>query len=143
MKVLKWVLIVFGAVLLVFIAVGAGGLYWASTVESVKLTAADLDIGGSYPPEERQALFDACKSSSENEGGDEAACTCLTDNAGTESSRLERLILVASFEGNWTRIVALVKGVAFSGLPEEKIDELRAYAKRRMKSLKTMCGLSS
>ena len=68
MKVFKWVLIALGTLVLVFVAVIVG---WLATIETVKLTAADLDVGGSYPAEERQALFDACKSNRENEAFDE------------------------------------------------------------------------
>ena len=141
MKVLKWVLIVFGAILLVLIAIGGAGFFWASNVESVKLTAADLDVGGSYPAEERQALLVACKSSSEAEGADEAACTCVADNAGTELSRFERLMLVAGLKVSATQIVALTKGLIASGVPQDKVDEMRAYAKRRMRTLMESCGL--
>jgi len=141
MKILKWVLIVFGAILLVLIAVGGIGFFWASNVESVKLTAADLDTGGSYPAEERQALLNACKSSSEAEGTDGAACTCVAENAGTELSRVERLMLVAGLEESPTKIVAVTKGLLFSGVPQEKVDELRAYAKKRTRTLLESCGL--
>ena len=143
MKVLRWVLIVLGALLLVVIAVGAIGFYWASTVETVHLTAADLAVGGSYPAEERQALLVACKNSPENDGGDEAACTCIADKAATDSTRFERLMLAAAFEGSATKFVALTKGLMFSGVPEEKVDELRAYGKQRMRTLARSCGIKT
>jgi len=141
MKVLKWVLIVFGAILLVLIAIGGVGFFWASNVESVKLTAADLDVGGSYPAEERQALLDACKTSSDAEGSPEEACTCIADNAGTELSRFERLMLVAGLEVSATKIVALTKGLISSGVPQGKVDEMRAYAKQRTRTLVESCGI--
>lgn len=142
MTVLKWVLIVFGVVLLVFIAVVAGGLYWASTVESVKLTAADLEVGGSYPAEERQALLDSCQKSAEAPATDKVACTCIADKAGTEFSRFERLALTAGFDGSPTMIVALTKGLIESGIPEEKADKMEANSKQRIESLMESCGLA-
>ena len=141
MKVLKWVLIVFGAILLVLIAIGGAGFFWASNVESVKLTAADLDVGGSYPAEERQALLDACQKNSEADGADVTACTCIADNAGTQLSRFERLMLEAGLEVSATKIVALTKGLISSGVPQEKVDEMRAYAKQRSRDLVESCGL--
>ena len=92
MTVLKWLLIIFGVLFLAFMAVVIGGYYWASTVESVKLTAADMEVGGSYPPDERQALLGACQKSGVA-GADASACTCVADKAGTESSRFERLVV--------------------------------------------------
>jgi hypothetical protein len=141
MKVFKWVLIVFGAILLVLIAVGAAGYFWASNIESVKFTAADLDVGGSYPAEERQALLDACQKSSEADGADATACTCITDNAGTQLSRVERLLLAAGLEKSPTKVVAVTKGLIFGGVPQEKVDEMRAFAKRRTRELLESCGI--
>ena len=60
MTVLKWVLIAFGVLFFLGAAGLFGVLYWASNVETVQVTQADLAIGGSYPPEEKQALLDAC-----------------------------------------------------------------------------------
>jgi len=50
MKVLTWVLIVFGAVFLAFVV-------WFSAVDTVKLTAADFEVGGRYPVDERQTFW--------------------------------------------------------------------------------------
>ncbi len=60
MTVLKWVLIAFGVLFFLAAAGAFGVLYWASSVETVQVTQADLAIGGSYPPEEKQALLNAC-----------------------------------------------------------------------------------
>ena len=142
MTVLKWALIVLGGLLLVFVAVVAGGLYWASTVESVKLTAADLDVGGSYPAEERQALVDSCQKSAGAPATDKVACTCIAEKAGTEFSRFERLALTAGFDGSPTMIVALTKGLIESGIPEEKANKMEANSKQRIESLMESCGLA-
>lgn len=141
MTVLKWVLIVLGVLLLVFVAVVAGGLYWASTVESVKLTAADLEVGGSYPAEERQSLLDSCQKSAEAPATDKDACTCIADRAGSEFSRFERLALTAGFEGSPTKIVALTKGLIESGIPEKKVNEMEANSKQRIENLMESCGI--
>ena len=141
MTVLKWVLIAFGVLLLVIIAVVAGGLYWASTVESVKLTAADLEVGGSYPADERQELLDSCQKGSETPESTKDACTCIADRAGTEFSRFERLALTAGFEGSPTKIVALTKGLIESGIPEAKVNEMEANSKQRIEGLMKSCGL--
>ncbi len=141
MTVLKWVLIVFGVLLLLFVAVVAVGFYWASTVEPVKLTAADLDVGGSYPAEERQALLESCRKSSQGPASERDACTCIADKAGTEFSRFERLALTAGFEGSPTKIVALTRGLIESGIPESKADEMQANSKQRIEGLMESCGL--
>jgi hypothetical protein len=141
MTVLKWVLIVFGALLLLVIAIVAGGLYWASTVDSVKLTATDLEVGGSYSAEERQSLLESCQKSAGAPAPDKDACTCIADKAGTEFSRFERLALTAGFEGSPTKIVALTKGLIESGIPEVKVNEMEANSKQRIEGLMDSCGL--
>lgn len=141
MTVLKWVLIVFGLLLLVIIAVAAGGFYWVSTVESVKVTAADLEVGGSYAADERQALLASCQKTAESQSSVKESCTCIADKAGTELSRFERLMLVAGLEVSPTKIVALTKGLIDSGIPEAKVNEMEANTKQRIEGLMESCGL--
>ena len=57
MSVLKWVLAAVGVIFLLLIALMVGGYFWAKNIEGVKLTKGDLDTGGSYSAEERQALM--------------------------------------------------------------------------------------
>ena len=140
MVVLKWVLIVGGILFLIGAAVIFGFLYWASTVESVHVTEADLAVGGSYPPEERQTLLDAC--TKRVEAKDKSACTCIADRAGTEFSRFERLILTATFEGSPTKIVAVTKGLIDSGVSQEKSEALERDSEKRFDDLMKACGLS-
>ena len=138
MNAFKWVLIVAGALFLVLVAVIIG---WLSTIETVKLTVADFEVGGTYPAEERRAVFYACKNSFEAEGADEVACTCVADNAKTQLSRFERLALVAIFLASTNRMMALGMGAETSGVSKEKLNELRAYSKQRRRTLLESCGL--
>lgn len=140
MAVLKWVLIVGGVLFLVGAAVVFGFIYWASTVESVKVTEADLAVGGSYSPEERQALLDACNRRAKSENKD--SCTCIADRAGTDASRFERLILTATLEGSPTKIVAITKGLIDSGVPQEKSEALEKDSEKRFDSLMKVCGFT-
>jgi hypothetical protein len=138
MTVLKWVLIVF-SVLFVLGALFVGGFfYWASGVPSVAVTEADLVVGGSYTPEERQALINACTSRAEVKNKD--SCTCIADRAGTESSRFERLVLTASLEGSPTKVVAVTKGLIASGVSEEKTQALEKDSEKRFESVMKTCG---
>ena len=139
MPVLKWVLVILG---ILFLLVGAGlvgALYWASTVESVQVTQADLELGGSYPPEEKQALLAACNK--QNAGKPADACTCIADKAGTELSRFLRLILTATMEKNATQLVALSKGLVSSGVPQDKAEGIEKEASARFEGLSQACGL--
>ena len=140
MAVLKWVLIILGSIVLAGLIVIVGTFYWASTVQSVKLTEADLKIGGDYPAEERQELLDICakKRKPGTEGDDR--CVCIADRAGKDFSRFERLVFIASFEGNATRVVALTKGLIDSGIAQSRIDELQKDSKARIDSLLKACG---
>ncbi|HEY7670048.1 MAG TPA: hypothetical protein VH852_05355 [Hyphomicrobium sp.] len=141
MTVLKWLLVIFGVLFLAVLAVIIGGYYWASTVESVKLTAEDLKPGGAYAPEDRQALLDACQKNMKKPPEDKGACTCIADKAGTEFSRFERLALTAGFEGSATKIVALTKGLIDSGIPQSEVDAMETGSKKRIDDLMKACGL--
>jgi hypothetical protein len=140
MAVLKWVLIVGGVLFLIGAAVVFGFLYWASTVESVRVTEADLVLGGSYPPEERQMLLDACNR--KVEAKKKESCTCVAERAGSESSRFERLILAATLEGSPTKIVAITKGLIASGVSKDKTASLEKDSEKRFKALMQACGFS-
>lgn len=140
MTVLKWVLIVFGVLFFLGAAGVVGVVYWASSVETVQVTQADLAIGGSYPPEEKQALLDACNG--RNVEKREDTCTCIADRAGTELSRFLRLVLTATLEGSATKIVAVTKGLIASGVSEDKTKEVEKESEQRFKSLLQACGLN-
>jgi hypothetical protein len=117
-----------------------GTFYWASTVQSVKLTEADLKIGGDYPAEERQELLDICAKKRKTGTDGDDRCVCIADRAGKDFSRFERLVFLASFEGNATRVVALTKGLIDSGIAQSRIDELQKDSKTRIDSLLKACG---
>ncbi|MFN3624742.1 MAG: hypothetical protein ACK4TP_11850 [Hyphomicrobium sp.] len=140
MTLLKWVLVIGGVL---FLAVGAaiiGIVYWAESIPSVAVTEADLAVGGSYPPEERQALLDAC--GKRNVSKREDSCTCIADRAGTDLSRFQRLVLIGSLEGSASKIVAVTKGLMESGVAEEKVDALEKDSEQRFEALMQACGLN-
>jgi hypothetical protein len=137
MSVLKWVLAAVGVIFLLII----GGYFWAQNIEAVKLTKADLEAGGSYPAEERQALITSCEKQTKA-GADEKACTCLADKAATEMSRFERLALIAGFETSPTKFVALIKGATDSGIDKADIDAIEAKAKERIKGALAACHIA-
>jgi hypothetical protein len=140
MAVLKWVLIILGSIVLAGLVVIVGTFYWASTVQSVKLTEADLKIGGDYPAEERQELLDICAKKRKTGTDGDDRCVCIADRAGKDFSRFERLVFLASFEGNATRVVALTKGLIDSGIAQSRIDELQKDSKTRIDGLLKACG---
>ena len=140
MTVLKWVLIAFGVLFFLGAAGLFGVLYWASSVETVQVTQTDLAIGGSYPPEEKQALLNACNGRNVEKRDD--TCTCIADKAGTELSRFLRLVLTATLEGSATKIVAVTKGLIASGVSGEKTKEVEGESEQRFKSLMQACGLN-
>jgi hypothetical protein len=140
MTLLKWVLVVLGVLFLAGAAAMVGVLYWASSVPSVQVTEADLAVGGNYPPEEKQALLDACNGRNIAKRAD--SCTCIADKAGTELSRFLRLILTATFEGSATKIVAVTKGLMSSGVPEEKAAAMEKESEQRFDTLMQACGLN-
>ena len=140
MTVLKWVLIAFGVLFFAAAAGTIGVYYWASGVESVHVTEADLAVGGSYSPAEKQVLIAACNG--RNVAKREDSCTCIADRAGTELSRFLRLVLTATLEGSATKIVAVTKGLLDSGVPEAKIKEVEQQSEQRFKDVMQACGLN-
>ena len=141
MTVLKWVLVIFGVLFLAVAAILFGAYFWASSIDSVRISTEDLEVGGSYPDDERQALLNACKAKRSGTGDAETVCNCIADRAGTEFSRFERLILTASFEGSPTKIVALTKGLLDSGVPEPRLEEMEQQSNQRTQKLLSSCGL--
>lgn len=140
MTLLRWVLVIsvvlFFAGAAAIVAIG----YWADAIESVPVTEADLVIGGSYPPEQRQALLDAC--SKRNVAKREDTCTCIADGAGKDLSPFLRRVLVASLEGSASNIVALTKGLLQSGAPKEKVEGVEKESEQRFDALLHGCGLN-
>ena len=55
-------------------------------------------------------------------------------------SRFERLVFIATFEGNPTRVVALTKGLIDSGIPQSRVEELQKDSKYRIETLLKACG---
>ncbi len=142
MSVLKWVLAAAGVIFVLLIALIVGGYFWAKNIEAVKLTKADLEAGGSYPAEERQALITACEKQPKA-GADATACTCLADKAATDLSRFERLALIAGFETSPSKFVALIKGATDSGVSKSDIDAIEAKAKERIKGALEACHIAA
>ena len=141
MAVVKAVVGRVGDRFLAFGAVVVGGYYGASNGETVKISAQDIEVGGPYPEEERQALVDSCKKNIETPAGEQDACACIADKAGTDLSRFERLALTAGFEGSATKIVGLTKGLIGSGLPQAEIDAMEANSKTRIDTVLKACGI--
>jgi hypothetical protein len=140
MTLLKWLLVIGGVLFLAFIASIVGMVYWASGIESVHVTEADLAVGGSYSAEERTALLDAC--AKRNITKREDSCTCVADRAGTEMSRFQRLVFTASLDGSASRVVAVTKGLMESGVSPEKIDTIKKETEQRFEGIMQACGLN-
>ena len=141
MAVLKWLLIILGAIVLVGLVAMIGTFYWASKIEAVKLTEADLKVGGAYPEEERTQLLNICNATYKKGAEGDDRCVCMVDHAGKDFSRFERLVFIATFEGNATRVVALTKGLIDSGIPQSRVEELQKDSKSRIDNLMKTCGI--
>ncbi len=125
--------------ILAIIALGAGFYFYQRDITPIKVTAADLEKGGSFPPEERAALVAACTIQAEVNG--EKVCGCIADKAGTELSRFDRLVMTATFRQKLAEIVAAGKGLVASGIPAEKIKTAEDGSKARMKDIMKFCNL--
>jgi len=139
MTFLKWVLVIGGVLFLAAAAAVFGVFYWASGIPSVQVTEADLAAGGSFPPEERQAMLDACNRRKVAKRDD--TCTCIADRSATDLSRFLRLVLTASLEGSASKIVAITKGLMESGVPPERVNAIEKESEQRFDTLMQACGL--
>lgn len=140
MTLVKWALVIGGVLFLAVCAAAIGIVYWADSIPSVQVSEADLAPGGSYPPEEKAALLEACNK--RNVSKREDSCACIADRAGTELSRFLRLVLTASLEGSASKIVAVTKGLMASGVPPEKVDAVEKESEQRFEALMQACGLN-
>lgn len=140
MTLVKWLLVIGGVLFVAACAAVIGIVYWADSIEPVHVTEADLAVGGTYLPDERQALLDACNKRNVQKRDD--SCTCVADRAGTELSRFMRLVLTASLEGSASSVIAVTKGLVESSVPPEKVDAVEKEAEQRFQSLMQACGLN-
>jgi len=138
MTLLKWLLVAVGVLFLAATAGFIGVYYWAKNVPSIAMNEADLAVGGSYPPEERERLLNAC---TQGDAKRAETCNCIADRAGTELSRYLRLVLTATLEGNTTEFVGITKGLIDSGVPQERVETLEQDADRQFDTLMKACGL--
>lgn len=139
MTLLKWVFAIVGVVFAAGLAVVIGIVYWASSVEAVHISEADLLPGGSYTQADREALLNACERSKNSKLPN--CCACIADNGG-KLSRYSRLLLAVGLEGmNTTRMVAITKGLLESGVPEEKIEAANRDLEQQGEAIKKACGL--
>ena len=95
------------------------------------------DIGLIEP---RPGATDACNGRDIEKRAD--SCTCIADKAGTELSRFLRLILTATLEGSYNKIVGVTKGLMASGVPEDKARAMEKEADGRFDALMQACGLT-
>ncbi len=129
MKVLKWIAIAIAGLGTMVLVSCAGAIDWMSSLETIKLTAADLETGGEFPDAERTRMVAACTSKSKGAKGADTMCACVADVASLEMSRLERHMVTAAFEESPGQIVSLIKGLAESGIPAERLQELQEQNK--------------
>jgi hypothetical protein len=140
MTVLKWVFVTIGVLVAAAIVVVVGVGYWASRVEAVHITEADLVPGGTYTPEDRETLLKACEKSKNAKAPN--CCPCIADN-GAKLSRYGRLLLGAGLDGmSPVRVVALTKGLIESGVSEAKIEAANKDLEQQGTAIKKACGLA-
>jgi len=138
MKLMKWLLVGFGVLFLAAAAGFIGIYYWAKNVPAIAMSEADLAVGGSYPPEERERLLNAC---TRGDAKRTETCNCVADKAGIELSRYLRLVLTATLNGNTTEFVGITKGLIDSGVPHERVETLEQDADQQFDTLMKACGL--
>lgn len=125
--------------LLAIIALGAGFYMYQRNITPLTVTVADIEKGGSFSTEERAALVSACTGRAKQDG--EKVCACIADKSGTELSRFDRMVMIASFQQKFADIVAAGKGLIASGIPAEKIKAAEDGSKQRMKDIMKTCNL--
>jgi hypothetical protein len=126
MSVVKWILITVGALVLLLVAVGIGGSFYLFNGPSVELSATDMEIGSAWSPTERRTFVMGCMKRVDNAKKAVAACECIAREAETKTSRAVRLLLSATFEGDYRQMakvaVAAGKVAAKTGTTVNEID---------------------
>ena len=142
MKVVKVILMVFGAVALLSLVSCAGAAGWLLSAPAEHMTAADIEVGGKYSDADRAALKAACTKSMKKAASKEteSICACIASSAGTGVSRFERILLQSTFEGDVRRIVSVSTALAKVNIEPERFQQVAEDSKERMTSLMTSCG---
>jgi hypothetical protein len=110
MKLLRWVLIVAGSLVVLLVAAGIGGYFYVVSGPSLELSVKDWEIGSPWPPTERAAFVSSClkTSGSAHRERTPVFCECVTKEAETKISRVGRLMIAADFEDNWRQMAKVV-----------------------------------
>ena len=127
-KILGWLLLL---LLVVAIAGGAWIYFYQKNVEAIPVALADLEKGGTYTPADRDAILNACNVSASGKLKNAISCECIADKAGTDLSRMERLILAPLLTGESSKLLAVTTGLTkgLIALGQKGGDKLREIKK--------------
>lgn len=137
MRLLKWVF--FGMLGLLVICLGfAYRFVMQSPV--IPLTQADFQRSGPDGPGEKEALIAACRQfNGSPPERREAACACLTDRAGRELSRHDRILLKGVITEDYQMIAGLMRSALDSNVITDDSPQARAADEARFHALIDGC----
>ena len=138
---LKGFFIVIGVAAFLLVAGGAGAMTYLFSGKSIELSKPDLEVGEPSQPGERDALIASCITVLGKGLGSKAAtaCGCLADDFEHDLSRVERLMISASFQKDTRRLVAIGMSIAKTGATKEDIDAMKTNMAPTIKSAFSRC----
>ncbi len=141
MAIVKWGLIIVGALTLVLFAAGWGVGHYFKNTPAVQMSMADLQNGGAVLPGEHDAFVAACHVGLDKSFGAKApsACACMATKAEQSMSRLGRLTLTAGLNKDFSRLIAIGKGMSQAGASKEAIDASAARQKADLAPMIAQC----
>ena len=112
-------------------------------LDASPFSAADLEPGGPYLPEEKALLLSSCldKHSSTRE----LECNCFADRAGTELPRAERKSLVTQWSFKFLESMRIGKGIAVTANQTSQFtgSYLLSVMRQNANKLAATCGLGT
>ena len=142
MSIVKGFLIVVGVIGTLVVAGGAGAMTYLFLGNNVELSMRDLEVGEPSHAGEREALVASCQAVLGKGLGSKAnaACGCIADDFEQDLSRVERLMVSASFQKDTRRLVAIGMSIAKSGAKREDIDALKNKLEPSIRSAFLHCA---
>jgi len=126
--------------LLAIVVIGVGLYLYQRNIAPIPVTSSDLDKGGVFSDADKAALTAACSAAIKKDT--DKVCGCVTEKAGTDLSRFERMVALASFQAKLSDIVGLTKGLIDSGIPADKVKAAEQDARQRFTDLTKTCGVT-
>ena len=142
MSIIKGFLIVAGVIGTLVVAGGAGAMTYLFSGKSVEIAMRDLEVGEPSHAGEREALAASCQAVLGSDLGSKATavCDCIAGDFEHDLSRVERLMVSASFQQDTRRVVAIGVSIAKTGASRDYINGMKAKLEPSIRAAFVHCA---